>query len=76
LTNLIVNGRLDPLPRQAGIKGIKLYDGTRHSFATQFVISNKGNITTLQNILGHTDLRTTMKYTHASVDAMREAMER
>lgn len=35
----------------------------RHTFASHFMI-NGGNILTLQRILGHQDLKTTMQYAH------------
>lgn len=37
----------------------------RHTFASHFMI-NGGNILTLQRILGHQDLKTTMRYAHLS----------
>jgi integrase len=58
-----------------GLKGIRPYDGTRHSFASQLV--NKGkSLEIIGEILGHSDIRTTKKYAHISMDAMREAMKR
>lgn len=39
----------------------------RHTFASHFMI-NGGNILTLQRILGHKDLKTTMRYAHLSPD--------
>ncbi|OSZ33922.1 integrase [Alcaligenes faecalis] len=39
----------------------------RHTFASHFMI-NGGNILTLQRILGHQDLKTTMRYAHLAPD--------
>ncbi|QHS35862.1 tyrosine-type recombinase/integrase [Alcaligenes faecalis] len=39
----------------------------RHTFASHFMI-NGGNILVLQQILGHQDLKTTMRYAHFSPD--------
>lgn len=39
----------------------------RHTFASHFMI-NGGNILALQRILGHQDLRTTMRYAHLAPD--------
>jgi len=39
----------------------------RHTFASHFMI-NGGNILTLQRILGHRDLKTTMRYAHLAPD--------
>ena len=46
----------------------------RHSFASHFMI-NKGNIITLQNILGHTDIKMTMRYAHLSPSHFRDVIE-
>jgi integrase len=46
----------------------------RHSFASHFMMSG-GNLLTLQKILGHSDIKMTMRYTHLApehlVDAIR-----
>lgn len=46
----------------------------RHSFASHFMINN-GNILTLQQILGHADIKMTMRYAHLApnhfIDAVR-----
>jgi len=50
------------------------YGGTRHSFASQLV--NKGkSLYVIGEILGHSDSKTTEKYSHVKIKAMREAME-
>lgn len=46
----------------------------RHTFASHFVM-NGGNIKTLQTILGHTSLNTTMKYAHLSRDFLAQAVQ-
>ncbi|MBY0553186.1 site-specific integrase, partial [bacterium] len=45
---------------------------TRHTYASQFMM-NGGNIYDLQKILGHKDIKTTMKYAHLSPDHLLEA---
>jgi len=52
--------------------GLQLPEGQlthilRHSFASHFMM-NGGDILTLQKILGHTDLKMTMRYSHMSPD--------
>ena len=47
----------------------------RHTFATYYVISQSGDIVSLQHILGHADLSTTQRYTHGNEDAKRQAMK-
>jgi len=45
----------------------------RHSFASHFMM-NGGNILTLQIILGHSDIRQTMKYAHLAPDHLLDAL--
>lgn len=45
----------------------------RHTFASHFMI-NGGNILTLQKILGHKDIKTTMVYAHLAPDHLNEAI--
>jgi integrase len=60
--------------KQVGIAGVRAYDGTRHSFASQLVNRGK-SLEIIGEILGHSDIRTTKKYAHIHLDAMRQAME-
>ncbi len=45
----------------------------RHTFASYFVI-NGGNILTLQKILGHSDIKMTMRYAHLAPDHLMDAV--
>lgn len=45
----------------------------RHSFASHFMMNN-GNILTLQNILGHSDIKMTMRYAHMAPDHFKDAI--
>ncbi|MGP6444135.1 phage integrase [Rahnella aceris] len=45
----------------------------RHTFASHFMM-NGGNILVLQRILGHTDIKLTMRYAHFSPDHLEEAL--
>lgn len=59
--------------------GIVLPDGQmshalRHSFASHFMM-NGGNILVLQRVLGHSDLRMTMRYAHLSPDHLEEVVK-
>ena len=56
--------------------GIELPDGQlthvlRHTFASHFLI-NGGDILALQRILGHSDLKVTMRYAHLAPDYMEQ----
>jgi integrase len=44
----------------------------RHTFATEF--ARQGDLRTLQEILGHTNISTTMRYVHPDLDSMRQLM--
>jgi len=50
--------------QRAQIRNIRFHD-LRHTYASQFVM-NGGSIFDLQKILGHTDVKMTMKYAHLS----------
>lgn len=59
--------------------GIELPDGQlthvlRHTFASHFMM-NGGNILVLQRILGHTDIKMTMRYAHFSPDHFEDAVK-
>ena len=43
-----------------------------HTFASHFMM-NGGNILTLQKVLGHSDIKMTMRYSHLSPDFLEEA---
>ena len=45
----------------------------RHTFASHFMM-NGGNILVLQRILGHTDIKMTMRYAHFAPDHLDEAV--
>lgn len=44
-----------------------------HTFASHFIM-NDGNILVLQRILGHTDIKITMRYAHFAPDNLPQAM--
>ncbi|AJJ06587.1 phage integrase family protein [Yersinia pseudotuberculosis] len=46
----------------------------RHTFASHFMM-NGGNILVLQRVLGHTDIKMTMRYAHFSPDHLEEALK-
>ena len=45
----------------------------RHSFASHFIM-NGGNILTLRDILGHADIKQTMKYAHLAPEHLQDAI--
>lgn len=46
----------------------------RHTFASHFIM-NGGDVVTLQKILGHSDLKVTMRYAHLAPDYLSKAVE-
>ncbi|MEG1467035.1 MAG: tyrosine-type recombinase/integrase [Hafnia sp.] len=60
--------------RRAGIEtpAGQLTHILRHTFASHFMM-NGGNILVLQRILGHTDIKVTMRYAHFAPDHLSEA---
>lgn len=59
---------------KAGLGHLRLHD-LRHTFASTFV-SAGGNLRHLQDLLGHTEYRTTEIYAHVAEEQMSEEIER
>lgn len=51
---------------------ITLYEGTRHSFATQLIQDN--DVTIVKTLMGHSDIRTTEKYTHMRINRLADVV--
>jgi len=60
--------------KRAGLPRIRIHD-LRHTFAANFIMSG-GNILTLQKILGHSDLKMTMRYAHLAPDFFHQEIEK
>lgn len=54
-------------------KKIGLYEGSKHSFASQRVSKGK-SIYLISKVLGHTNIRTTERYAFADIEGMRKVM--
>jgi len=70
----------EPFDRMIKRSGIELPKGQlthvlRHSFASHFMM-NGGNILTLKKILGHSDIKMTMRYAHLSPNHLKDAVTR
>jgi integrase len=59
------------LREKAGIKDLRIHD-LRHSFAS-FLVNGGRSLYEVQQILGHSDPKVTMRYAHLSVKALQEA---
>lgn len=57
----------------AGLPELRLHD-LRHSFAS-FLVNAGRSLYEVQELLGHSDIRTTSRYAHVSRDRLREAVE-
>ena len=58
--------------RRAGLGGLRFHD-LRHTAATRMVELG-ANIVAISKILGHSDIKTTMRYTHPG-DSLKDALE-
>ena len=64
----------DTAVEKAGVTRITLYEGTRHSFASQ--AGNKGvELHSLQKFMGHTTSVTTEKYTHLNMEGLQRVLD-
>ncbi len=60
---------------KAGVHGLTLYAGTRHSLASQ--AANRGeSIFLIAKVLGHKDMKTTQRYAHLDTNPMRRILRR
>lgn len=62
-----------PFQVKMQFKSVIRFHDLRHTFASHFMM-NDGNIFTLQKILGHSDLKDTMKYAHLSPSHLQDAV--
>ncbi len=58
--------------KKSGIENFRFHD-LRHTCATR-LLRNSGNLRLPQRLLGHSDIKTTLKYAHATMDDLRDAM--
>ena len=59
------------LRKEAGLPKLRLHD-LRHSFAS-FLVNSGRTLYEVQNILGHSDPKVTMRYSHLSTATMQDA---
>jgi site-specific recombinase XerD len=58
--------------KKAGIEGVKWHT-LRHTFASR-LLSRGVDIVTVQQLLGHSTVTVTMRYTHTNLDSKRAAV--
>ena len=60
--------------KKAGFAPTKLYDATRHSFASQLRKAG-ANLSDIQEFLGHTEIKMTGRYAHAEQGRLTRVIE-
>jgi len=60
--------------KRAGIKDFRFHD-LRHTFGSHLVMQGV-DLKTVQQVMGHKDIKMTMRYSHLSPEYVQEAMER
>ncbi len=65
--------RLQKAQKKAGVKHITVHD-LRHTFASNYMM-NGGDIFELQKLLGHTDIKMTMRYAHLSRKHLQKSIQ-
>ena len=59
---------------KAGLPGQLVLYCARHTFGTA-AYGATGNLAMVMNVMGHTDVRTAMRYQHPVLDSVREAID-
>jgi integrase len=59
---------------KAGLSGSLVLYCARHTFGTA-AYEATGNLAMVMNVMGHTDVRTSMRYQHPALDSVREAID-
>jgi len=60
--------------REAGLPGALVLYCARHTFGTA-AYGATGNLAMVMNVMGHSDVRTAMRYQHPGLDPVREAID-
>jgi integrase len=63
----------DRIRKRAGLQNFRLHD-LRHSFAS-FLVNKVRDLYVVQQVLGHTNYRSTQRYAHLSIDTLGNAAE-
>lgn len=69
-----MQARLKSAARRAGVKPGRVLHSTRHHAGTT-ILRETGNLKLTQMLLGHADIKSTMRYAHAIEDQLRQALD-
>lgn len=69
-----IKKRFSSALKKAGIDDFRFHD-LRHTFGSHLVMQGV-DLRTVQQVMGHREIRTTMRYSHLSPEYVQEAMER
>ena len=67
--------QLIKIAKDAGIKGLTKIHSLRHTYASHLVM-NGVDLPTVQKLMGHSDIQTTMIYSHLAQDHLADAVEK
>lgn len=70
-----VSKRWDRIRRRAGLEGVRIHD-LRHTFGSRAGAKAHDDPYAVQELMGHTDFRTTQKYIHVDMTRKRVLMDR
>ena len=75
-TDQTTNRTLKKIMDQCAIEKPITFHSARHTFATLYLEANRGDVATLQQLMGHSSITQTMEYVHITEETKREGIEK